>query len=52
MDYKTLDYIADRLTIINTPENQKELRRLIDNLQMEIWDELERIESRMVEEAA
>jgi hypothetical protein len=52
MDYKTLDYIATRLAIINTPENAHELRTLIDILQMEIEDDLERIENQMMMEAA
>ena len=52
MDYKTLHYVSTRLAIINTPENEKELRTLIDILQMELEDELDRIEQQMVEEAA
>jgi hypothetical protein len=52
MDYKTLDYIAQRLAVLNTPENELELRTLIDILQMEIEDDLVRIENQMMMEAA
>lgn len=50
MDIQTLDYIAERLSVINTPENQAELRILIDTLQMEIWDEIDRISARQFKE--
>lgn len=44
MDILTLDYIAERLSDINTPENESELKTLIDILQMEIWDEIDRLD--------